>query len=144
MRLPKGRGIPLVALLAMLAFLGLGLSATGAAFSQGTSFGKVEHERPKTRQEWTALLRRNILRQVAVAQSTLQIARVSTRQRVIIRLVVNPDGAISDVQLEQPSKFPAVDRAVLRVVRNAQKQPPFTLDMPNRPLDFTLPVNIKP
>ena len=128
---------------AFMAALPLSLPAS-TVLAQGTSFGKVELVRPKDFREWTALLHGNIRRQIAVAQSTLQIASPTTKQKVVIRLTVHPDGAMGDIQVEETSGSSALDRAVIRVVRNAQKQPPFTPDMPNRPMEFLLPANIKP
>ncbi|MTE00868.1 TonB family protein [Paracoccus sp. YIM 132242] len=86
------------------------------------------------------MLHRNLLRQIHVGG----VEEGTPPHQVIARLTVTPGGEITDIRLERASAYPQVNQAVLRVIRNAQKQPPFTPDMPDRPLEFRLPVNIKP
>ncbi|MGA8259844.1 MAG: energy transducer TonB [Arenicellales bacterium] len=58
---------------------------------------------------------------------------------VIVALILRRDGAIDDVHVAEPSRFPLLNRAALRTVRQLDRFKPFPTDMHRGSWELTVP-----
>lgn len=58
---------------------------------------------------------------------------------VVVALILRRDGTIDDVHIAQPSRYPLLNRAALRTVRQLDRFKPFPSDMHRASWDLTVP-----
>ena len=69
-----------------------------------------------------------------------QSARLRRQQgKVVVALVLHKDGTINDVHVAEPSRFPLLNRAALRTVRQLDRFKPFPADMHRASWELTVP-----
>ena len=69
-----------------------------------------------------------------------QSARLRREEgRVVVALILKHDGTIKDVQIKEPSRFPLLDRAALRSVRELDRFKPFPAGMDRSAWQLSVP-----